>query len=161
MENYYDCIKLIGPHNVNNYNYKEVKIDGKTFDYPKIFNSIEIKENNIEFKLKKFFKDKKLNLLGINSKIIKNFEKHDTENIFIEKKEREKIILKNIKEFNKDFNVLLYNYKTEIWLIFKEINFDIILYETDKNFKSMKEIFEKNNYIYYENLFINKNFLIN
>ena len=161
MDNYYDCIKLISPHNVNNYNYKEVKIDGKTFDYPEIFNSIKIKENNIQFKLKKIFKDNKLNLLGINSKVIDNFKDHEKENILIDKKEKEKVILKNIKEFNKDFNILLFNYKTEIWTIFKEINFDIILYETDKNFSSMKEILEKNKYIYYENLFINNNFLIN
>ncbi len=40
--------------------------------------------------------------------------------------------------------------------IFKEINFDIILYETDKNFKSMKDILERNNYVFYENIFINK-----
>ena len=66
-----------------------------------------------------------------------------------------------LKKKNKDFNILLFNYKTEIWTIFKEIYFDIILYETDKNFTSMKEILEKNNYIYYENLFINKKFLIN
>lgn len=161
MENYYDCIKLIGAHNINDYNYKEVKIDGKSFEYPQIFKNIEIKDNNIIFKLNKFYPNKDFNLLGINSKIIQNFKEHDTENILISKKEREKVILKNIREFKKDFNIFLFNYKTEIWLIFKEINFDIILYETDKNFQAMRGILEKNNYIYYENLFINKKFLIN
>lgn len=97
--------------------------------------------------------------MGLNSIIIDNFDV-EKENISFEKKEKEKVILKKIKEFNKDFNIFIFNYKTEIWNIFKEINFDIILFETDKNFTSMKEILEKNNYIYYENLFINKNYLI-
>jgi len=159
MDNYYDTIKFIGMNNVNNYQYKEVKVDGIEFDYPEIFNSIKINENNIQYKLNKLFKDK-FNILGLNSQIIKNFNQ-DSENILIEKKEKEKVILKKIKEFNKDFNVLIFNYKTEIWTIFKEINFDVILFETDKNFTSMKEILEKNDYVYYENIFIHKNYLIN
>ena len=159
MENYYDCIKFIGMHNVNNYQYKEVKVDGKEFTYPEIFNSIVVNENNIQYKLKKLFAENTLNILGLNSKIIKNF-KENTENILIEKKEKEKVILKKIKDFNKRFNIFIFNYKTEIWTIFKEIEFDVILFETDKNFTSMKEILEKNNYFYYENLFINKKFLI-
>ena len=150
--NYYDTIKFIGMNNVNNYQYKEVKIDGVEFEYPEIFNSIKINENNIQYKLNKLFKEK-FNILGLNSQIIKNFYQ-DSENILIEKKEKEKVILKKIKGFNKDFNVLIFNYKTEIWTIFKEINFDVILFETDKNFTSMKEILEKNDYVYYENLFI-------
>ena len=72
----------------------------------------------------------------------------DKENILIEKKEKEKVILKKIKSFDKDFNLFLFNYKTEIWNIFKEISFDVILYETDKNFISMKEILENNGYIF-------------
>ena len=159
MDNYYDCIKFIGMHNVNNYQYKEVKVDGKEFTFPEIFNSIKILENNIQYKLKKLFKENSFTLLGLNSKIINNF-KGESENILIEKKEKEKVILKKIKDFNKEFNVFIFNYKTEIWTIFKEINFDIILFETDKNFTSMKEILEKNNYIYYENLFIYKKYLI-
>ena len=74
MENYYDCIKFIGIHNLNNYQYKEVKIDGKEIKFPEIFNEITINKNNIQFKLNKIFKDKKLNLLGINSTILDNFK---------------------------------------------------------------------------------------
>ena len=159
MDNYYDCIKFIGMHNVNNYQYKEVKVDGKEFTYPEIFNSIAVNENNIQYKLKKLFGKTPLNILGLNSKIIEKF-KEDSENILIEKKEKEKVILQKIKDFHKNFNIFIFNYKTEIWTIFKEIEFDVILYETNKNFTSMKEILEKNNYFYYENLFINKKFLI-
>jgi len=158
MDNYYDTIKFIGMHNVNDYQYKEVKVDGKEFDFPEIFELIKVKENLIQFKINKLFKEE-YNILGLNSNIIDNFDV-EKENINFEKKEKEKVILKKIKGFNKDFNIFIFNYKTEIWNIFKEINFDIILYETDKNFTSMKEILEKNNYIYYENLFINKNYLI-
>ena len=159
MDNYYDCIKFIGMHNVNNYQYKEVKIDGKELTYPEIFGCIKVDENNIKYKLNKLFKENSFTLLGLNSKIIKNF-KENSENILIEKKEKEKVILKKIKDFKKVFNVFIFNYKTEIWTLFKEIDFDVILYETDKNFTSMKEILEKNNYFYYENLFINKKYLI-
>ena len=159
MENYYDCIKFIGMHNVNNYQYKEVKIDGKELTYPEIFSCIKVDENNIKYKLNKLFKENSFTILGLNSNIIKNF-KENSENILIEKKEKEKVILKKIKEFKKVFNVFIFNYKTEIWTLFKEIDFDVILYETDKNFTSMKEILEKNNYFYYENLFINKKYLI-
>ncbi len=156
MDNYYDCIKYIGLHNLNDYQYKEVKVDGKEIKFPEIFSEILINKNNIQFKLNKIFKDKSLNILGINSNILDNFKEHDSENIIIEKKEKEKNILSKIKDFNKDFNVFVFNYKTELWNIFKEINFDIILYETDKNFKSMKDILERNNYVFYENIFINK-----
>ena len=56
MDNYYDCIKFIGMHNVNNYQYKEVKIDGKELIYPETFSSIKVDENNIKYKLNKLLK---------------------------------------------------------------------------------------------------------
>ena len=92
MENYYDCIKFVGMHNLNNYQYKEVKVDGKEIKFPEIFNEIIINTNNIQFKLKKIFKENKLNFLGINSNILNNFKEHDSENIIIEKKKKKKIL---------------------------------------------------------------------
>ena len=159
MDNYYDCIKFIGMHNISNYQYKEIKVDNKNFDYPDIFKEININCNNIQFKLNKFYKENNFNILGLNSNVIKNFKENDKENILIDKKCKEKNIIKMIKDFDKSFNVFIFNYKTEIWNLFKEFNFDIIIYETEKNFTSMKSILEKNNYIFYENLFINKDFL--
>ena len=159
MENYYDCIKFINMHNVNDYQYKEIKLDGKEIDKPDYLKTIVLKDNKIQHKLKKLFK-KEFSILGLNSEIIDKFSE-DKENILIDKKEKEKVILKKIKDFDKDFNLFLFNYKTEIWNIFKEISFDVILYETDKNFISMKEILDNNDYMFFENLFINKNYLIN
>ena len=158
MDIYYDTIKYIGIHNVNDYNYKEVTVEGYEINKPEFVKTINSKENPIQFKINKLFKEK-YTILGLNSNIVENFDS-ESENILIEKKEKEKVILKKIKEFNKDFNIMIFNYKTEIWNIFKEINFDVIIFETDKNFTSMKEILEKNNYIYCENLFINKKNLI-
>ena len=158
MENYYDCIKFINMHNVNDYQYKEIKLEGKEINKPDFLKTIVLKNNKIQNKLNKIFK-KNYKILGLNSEIINNFPE-DKENISIEKKEKEKVIIKKIKDFDKDFNLFLFNYKTEIWNIFKEINFDVILYETDKNFNSMKGILENNGYIFFENLFINKNYLI-
>ena len=138
QENYYDCMKYIDLHNINDFSYKDITISGKEINKPEIFKEIQCKKNKIHFLLDKFFK-KEYSILGLNSNIIKNFD-NTKENIIIEKKEKEKNIIKKIKEFDKSFELFIFNYKTEIWNIFKEINFDVILYETDENFTSMKNI---------------------
>ena len=158
MDVYYDTIKFINIHNFCNYKYKEVKIDGLDIFTPDFLKDLKIKENNIEFRLNKFFKGN-FNVLGLNSNITDSFK--DSENIILEKKLKEKVILKKINDLNKNFNVFIYNYNTEIWNIFKEVKFDIIIYETDKNYESMKNILEKNEYLFYENIFIHKKSLFN
>lgn len=160
MDMYYDNIKYINIHNISLYQLKEVKIDGKKIDVSEDLLEIKVNMNPVEFQLKKFFKEG-YNLLGLNSNIINHFSDVEKENIIIEKKIKEKHLINQVKGLKKDFNILIYNYKTEIWNLFKEKSFDIILFETNKNFSSMQSILEKNNYIFYENLFINKNYLIN
>ena len=159
MDMYYDTIKYINIHNIQTYKLQNIKIDDKNIEKPKDMIDIIIKTNPIENILMKLFK-KDYSILGLNSNIIENFDVAK-ENIILEGKIKEKNIIKYVKELNKDFNVLLFNYKIEIWNLFKEKEFNIILYETDKNFNSMKSILEKNNYIFYDNIFINKKFLFN
>ena len=101
---------------------------------------ITLNENPIQMKLKKLFKNS-YSMLGLNSNIIENFDV-EKENITRDGKIREKNIIKMIRDFDKKFNIFIFNYKTEIWNLFKEIQFDVILYETEKNFTSMRSILE-------------------
>ena len=57
MDNYYDCIKFIGMHNINEYQYKEIKLDGKEIIKPDYLKSIVLKNNKIQYKLNKLFKE--------------------------------------------------------------------------------------------------------
>ena len=158
MDMYYDNIKYINIHNIQNYKLQEIKIDGKKLTVPDDLIKITLNENPIQMKLKKLFKNS-YSMLGLNSNIIENFDV-EKENITLDGKTREKNIIKMIRDFDKKFNIFIFNYKTEIWNLFKEIQFDVILYETEKNFTSMRSILEKNDYIFYENVFIHKNYLI-
>ena len=159
MDMYYDSIKYINIHNIQEYKLKEITIDGEKINTPEDILDITLNQNPIQIQLNKLFK-KGYSMIGLNSEILDNFDVYK-ENIIIEGKEKEKRIIKMIKEKNKNFNIFVFNYKTEIWTLFKEIKFNVILLETDKNFNSMRGILEKNDYIFYGNIFINKKYLIN
>ena len=73
---------------------------------------------------------------------------------------KEKNLIKKIKGLNQKNNLCLINTKYPIWSIFKEINFDIVILETNKNFEQMDSILKKNNYLCFENIYFNHIFLI-
>ena len=89
MDMYYDSIKYINIHNIQNYKLQEITIDGKKLTVPDDLIKITLNENPIQMKLKKLFKNS-YSMLGLNSNIIENFDV-EKENITLDGKTRQKI----------------------------------------------------------------------
>ena len=83
------------------------------------------------------------------------------ENIKIDGKVREKNLIKEIKGFNKNFNLCFINTKNPIWSIFKKCKFDCIVLESDKDREQMDGILKQNNYLFFENIYIHSEYLKN
>ena len=88
-----------------------------------------------------------------------------TVNIFninnIQKKVKEKVIIKDINTLKLDtIDICIINTKYPIWSIFANIEFNIVLLETQKNIDQMDSILKNNGYILFDNLYFNKKLLI-
>jgi hypothetical protein len=168
QDNYYDIVKVLSIRNIQE--YRPVKIDTQKseFNYElkkDIVDTINISMNPIKDSLDELFQDiDTINILGIHSDFIESLSSSSryicnnyNNNI------KQKHLAKEIKEYNKDFNVLLFGYKQPIWALFDHVSFDCILLETQKNTEQMHSIIKsckKYKYIYLNGLFINKNLLI-
>jgi len=162
MDNYYDSIKLLSIDNIHKYSPINIKLDNIDTNIPDIVNNIVINKHPLSKLLNDFFYDKCINVLGINSEIIQGFknDKWNTTNISIEKKSKEKVILKKIKSLEIDtINICFININYPIWKLFNDIKFDCIILESMKNIDQMNSILEKSGYILLNNLFINKRLL--
>jgi hypothetical protein len=165
MDNFYDSVKLLSIHNMNSYKPVKVELENIKVEIPEIVHNLEISEHPTSETLYNIFNTApNINVVGINSEILDMIKK-DNWNVFNinddEKKVKEKVIIKSIKELNLEMiNLCVINTKYPIWSIFSKIKFDIILLETPKNLEQMDSILKKNGYISFDNLYFNREYLI-
>lgn len=164
MDNFYDSIKLLSIHNMNAYNPIKIELENIDVNIPEIVHNLDISEHPTSETLYNIFINDDINVVGINSEIL-DIIKKDNWKIFNindeQKKVKEKVIIKSIKGLKlENIDIGVINTKYPIWSIFKKINFDIILLETQKNIEQMDSILKQNNYILFDNLYFNKNYLI-
>lgn len=162
MDNYYDSIKILSIDNIHKYRPINIDLTNIEIKIPDIINDITINKHPLYGQLNNLFYNKKINILGINSEIIQGFkdENWTDYNIQIEKKTKEKVILKKIQSLKlEEINICFLNINYPIWEIFKVITFDCIILETNKNIEQMQSILLKNNYFLINNMFLHKEFL--
>ena len=102
-------------------------------------------------------------MVGIQSDIINIIKKDNwnCNNIVDEnKKVKEKVIIQKIKGLKQKTDLCFINTKYPVWSIFKSIDFDVVILETNKNFEQMNSILTSNNFLYFENIYFHRNFLI-
>tara|TARA_Y100001935_G_C17310906_1_gene516096 strand:- start:2878 stop:3993 length:1116 start_codon:yes stop_codon:yes gene_type:complete len=164
MDNFYDSIKLLSIHNINAYRPIKVELENINVEIPEIVHTLEISEHPTSETLYNIFNDIEVNVVGINSEILEIIKKENwkTFNIDdIQKKVKEKVIIKSINELNlENIGIGIINTKYPIWSIFSKIDFDIVLLETQKNVDQMDSILKKSGYILFDNLYFNRKYLI-
>jgi hypothetical protein len=164
MDNYYDTIQLLGIHNINQYKPVKVSIDGLDIKIPDIVSEINIIEHPFKKYINELFNDE-ISILGLESEFLVNVENDDhwkTHNIT--EKWKQTKLSKMVKAVDDKFNVFLYSSKHPAWDLFKNVQFDIIILETYKNYEQMCGIILENKvheYIHVKGLFIRKDFLEN
>ena len=161
LENYYDTIKVLSVHNINMYQPKQISLENMNINIPEILNEIKVQGHPLKVGLNDIFFEKKIDVLGINSDImdhIKN-EKWECFNLLFDKKIKEKVMVKQIKDLNKKFNLCFINTNFPIWRIFDSLTFDVILFENSKNIEQMDGILKSKDYLSFNGLYFHKNFL--
>tara|TARA_Y100001958_G_C21245669_1_gene575489 strand:+ start:635 stop:1759 length:1125 start_codon:yes stop_codon:yes gene_type:complete len=164
MDNYYDTIQLLGIHNINQYKPVKVSIDGLNIKIPDILSEINIITHPFKKYINELFGDE-ISILGLESEFLVNVENDDhwkTHNIT--EKWKQTKLSKMVKAVDDKFNVFLYSSKHPAWDLFKNVQFDIIILETYKNYEQMCGIILENKvyeYIHVKGLFIRKDFLEN
>jgi len=163
MDNYYDTIKLLSVHNINLYQPKEISIENLNLKVPDMVNELSIDNHPIQVFLNDIFYQKNINVVGINSEILEHIKTDNwiIENILINKKMKEKNIIKEIKNLNKDFDFCIINTRFPIWKFFDSFKFDVILLESDKNHEQMDSILKSKNYFNFDGIYFNQDYLIN
>ena len=163
MDNYYDTIKLLSIHNYNLYKPIKITLENMKINIPEIVNNLNVDTHPVQGILFDIFHNKEINVLGLDSEIMDIIKSKgwDMENIKTNGKVREKNLIKEIKGLNKTFNLCFINTKNPIWSIFKKINFDCVVLESSKDREQMDEILKKNNYLLFENIYINSEYLKN
>jgi len=165
MDNYYDTIQILSIHNINQYEPVKVTIDGINIDIPyEIVSNINIKEHPFKKYINELFNDE-ISILGLESEFLKNIEIDERWKTYnITEKWKQTKLSKIVKKVNDKFNIFLYSSKHPAWDLFKNIQFDVIILETHKNFEQMCSIILENKvheYIHVKGLFIRKEFLEN
>ena len=160
MENYFDTVKLLGLHNLNQYHPVKVSLENMDIKIPEIINTIQT-EHPIVYELYDLFYQKEIDVLSINSEMIDSLKNKEwtIQNLTYEKKEKEKKLIQRIQETNKNYQLCILNTKFPIWNIFEKIKFDCIIIESEKNREQMHSILEKNNYSLIHNLYFHHSFL--
>ena len=107
----------------------------------------------------------KISILGLESEFLVNVPKDkswSTHNITGKWKQTK--LSNTVKNISESFNVFLYSSGRPAWDLFKNIPFDIIILETEKNYEQMKSIILENKiheYVHVRGLFIRREFLEN
>lgn len=162
MDNYYDTIQILSIHNINQYKPVKISIDGLNIKIPEIVSEINIIEHPFKGYINDLFSDE-ISILGLESEFLQNIEidsRWTTHNITGKWKQTK--LSKMVKEKADNFNVFLYSSKHPAWDLFKNIQFDVIILETPKNYEQMCSIILENKiheYIHVKGLFIRKEFL--
>tara|TARA_Y100000389_G_scaffold67460_1_gene63760 strand:+ start:10722 stop:11858 length:1137 start_codon:yes stop_codon:yes gene_type:complete len=168
MDNYYDSVKLLNIRNVQEYKPIALDLQKSEFTYEikkDVIDQIKIDINPIKDSVEELFSDiSVIQVLGIHSDFIQSLEENTKYNCHnIKEKFKQTKLSKEIKQFNSEFNVLLFGSKQPAWSIFEEIKFDCILLETQKNMEQMHSIIQgckKYKYIYLNGIYINKQLLV-
>ena len=100
--------------------------------------------------------------MSINSKVISQLSKEswNIKSINFEKKIKEKNLIHKIKDFNLHFDICFLNVDYPIWKIFDTINFDILIFESNKNIEQMDFILNKY-YLKINHIYFYKEYLKN
>ena len=161
MENYYDTIKILSIHNMNQYQPIKITLENNNIKIPDIVHTMNIENHPVDIELNDLFMDEKINVVGINSKIINIIKKDnwDCYNISVTKKVKEKVIHNQINDLNKKFQLCLINTNYPIWKLFDSVKFDVILFESNKNIEQMNSILKSKNYRQFNNLYIHIDYL--
>ncbi len=161
MDNYYDTIKLLSIHNLNQYRPVRVSLENMNISIPEIVHSLQVKKHSLEGELYDLFYGKKIQCLGINSDIGEVIQQEGWEltNITHDKKEKEKKLIQTIQSYQKEFDLCILNTKFPIWNIFDKIKFNVIVNESEKNREQMDSILKKKEYLLFNNLYIHKDYL--
>ena len=164
LDNYYDTIQLLSIHNMNHYQPVQVSLEGLKINIPEIISEIQIIEHPFKNIINELFPDK-ISILGLESEFLVNVQKDErwsTHNIT--EKWKQTKLSKMVSDIDKSFNVFLYSSGRPAWSLFKNIPFDIIILETEKNYEQMSSIILENKiheYIHVRGLFIRREFLEN
>ena len=161
MSNYYDTIKLLSIHNMNKYKPVEITLENQEVTIPEIVSTIQSNKHPLEYQLQDIFFNETINVLGINSDIVTQLpnDKWDITNIKYEKNTKEKLLLKEIQEKEKNFSLCFINTSFPIWKIFDKIAFPCIVIESDKNREQMDSILQKKDNLFIHNVYIHKKFI--
>ena len=148
MENYYDTIKILSTHNMNQYQPKQVSIENMDIKIPDIVNQIKIDSHPVQYQLNDLFYGKDIQVLGINSQIVKPLSKDSwtIQELTTDKKIKEKHLIKQIKELSTEFDLCILNTKNPVWNIFDSFQFPYILLENEKNREQMHGILKGKGY---------------
>ena len=162
MENFYDSIKLLSIHNLNKYSPIKIELENMNIRIPSIVDQLNISQHPIAQTLYDLFYEKEIQVIGLDSEIIDIIHEENWKctNIKNEKKVKEKVLIRKIKELDQQNNLCIINTKYPIWSIFKEIQFEVIILESNKNFEQMNSILEQNNFLCFENIYFHRDFLI-
>ena len=164
LDNYYDTIQLLSIHNMNHYQPVQVSLEGLKINIPEMISEIQIIEHPFKNIINELFPDK-ISILGLESGFLVNVQKDErwsTHNIT--EKWKQTKLSKMVSDIDKSFNVFLYSSGRPAWSLFKNIPFDIIILETEKNYEQMSSIILENKiheYIHVRGLFIRREFLEN
>ena len=162
LDNYYDTIQLLSIHNMNHYQPVQVSLEGLKINIPEMISEIQIIEHPFKNIINELFPDK-ISILGLESEFLVNVQKDErwsTHNIT--EKWKQTKLSKVVSDIDKSFNVFLYSSGRPAWSLFKNIPFDIIILETEKNYEQMSSIILENKiheYIHVRGLFIRREFL--
>jgi len=164
MDNYYDTIQLLSIHNINQYKPVKISIEGLNIKIPEFISEIKITEHPFKKIINDLF-PQKVSLLGLESEFLVNIEKDNHwETYNITEKWKQTKLSKMVQSIGENFNIFLYSSKYPAWDLFKNIQFDVIILETPKNYEQMCGIILENKvheYIHVSGLFIRREFLEN
>ena len=98
---------------------------------------------------------------SINSQMIDVIkeEKWNCHKLEIDQKAKEKVISKEINKINMEFDICVINTKKPVWAFIEEFKFKYIILESEKNREQMDSILKQNNYLFFENIYINSEYL--
>ncbi len=157
IENYYDTIKILSIKNMNHYQPKQVTIENLDINIPDILNTIKVDRHPLQDELYDLLYGKDaVHVLSINSQMIdvikeKTWNCHKLE---IEPKAKEKVISKEIKKLNMEFDICIINTKKPVWVFIEEFKFKYIILESEKNREQMDSILKKNHYTIFNEIYI-------
>lgn len=163
QDNYYDCIQVIDCNNYMYYDIKELNLENHKIEIPEIIKNMKHNEINTLHKwISKLYNLGLSNkILGFQSNIVKSIQDYETVQIIDNIKQKN--ISSEILKYGNNFSIFFFNGKYPIWDIFEKVSFDIIFFETNKNYEQMESIIlkcKKNEYIKIDqNIFFNSNFL--